>query len=139
MSEHYVYAVFVEKRLKYIGMGKGSRFEHGCSGCSHVFGLNEAYFDGKNIEVGIIKDRLAESEASRLELSLIWGFGSSEHIALFNNKGNTLQTQTYPNMTEAEFYAECNIIRDVKYVRGEYARKRNKIYSDKNRGEDITW
>lgn len=34
---YYVYAAFVDKKLKYIGKGKGNRYEHVTSGCSHVY------------------------------------------------------------------------------------------------------
>lgn len=120
MSEHYVYAVFVEKKLKYIGKGKGSRFEHGASGCSHVFGLNECYFEGKLIEVGIVKEHLSDEDACKLELGLIWGLGGAEHIALYNLRHSPPVYQTYPNMTEDEFYNECRIVKTAKYIKGEY-------------------
>lgn len=138
-NHYYVYAVFVEKKLKYIGKGKGSRFEHGCSGCSHVFGLNECFFDGKLIEVGIVKDNLTDDAAQQLELGLIWGFGNSSDIALYNSHGNNIPGETYPNMEEAEFYAGCNIVRSTKYVRGEFARSKPSVYNDRNRGHVYPW
>jgi len=137
MSEHYVYAVFVEKKLKYIGKGKGNRFEHGVSGCSHVFGLNECYFQGKLIEVGIVRDGLSDESACSLEVDLIWGLGSAEDIALYNIRNGPSLITTYPNMTEEEFYNECRIIKSVKYIKGQYCI--HPAYSDKNRGEESTW
>lgn len=137
MSEHYVYAVFVEKKLKYIGKGKNNRFEHGASGCSHVFGLNECYFEGKLIEVGIVRDRLTDEIACELEIDLIWGLGSAEDISLYNIRNGPSLITTYPNMTEEEFYNECRIVRSVKYVKGQYCI--HPAYGDNNRSEESTW
>lgn len=132
MQNYYVYLVFVDSELKYIGKGKGDRYLHGISGTSHVFGLNEAYFQGKLMEVGIVKDKMSEKDALWLESSLINVYGSSEHIALFNYHGNTLNHETEPSLSEKELYDECIAIRSSVYVKGEYARNRPSIYNDKS-------
>ena len=137
MSEHYVYAVFVEKKLKYIGKGKNNRFEHGASGCSHVFGLNECYFEGKLIEVGMVRENLTDEAACKLEIDFIWGLGGAEDIALYNLRHTPPVYQTYPNMTEDEFYNECRIIKTAKYKKGEYWI--HPAYRDTNKGEESTW
>lgn len=129
---YYVYVVFVESKLKYIGKGKRDRYLHGISGTSHVFGLNEAYFEGKLMEVGIIKDKMSEEDALVLESQLIIAYGSSEHVALFNSFGNTLNHETVPSLSEKELYNECIAIRSSVYVKGDYARNKPSIYNDKS-------
>ena len=134
---YYVYAAFVDKKLKYIGKGKGNRYEHVTSGCSHVYGLNESYFQGKTIEVGIVRDNLTESEALDLEAGLIWGMGGAEDICLYNIANGFHVLITNPNMTEKEFYEECDIKRTVKYEGKPY--KLHPAYRDSNRGEVRHW
>lgn len=43
---YYVYTWYYKGVPVYVGKGKGSRWRHGKSGCSHVRGLNEIYFKG---------------------------------------------------------------------------------------------
>lgn len=139
MSEkiYYVYAVFVDNALKYIGKGKGDRYLHTTSGCSHVYGLNESYFKGKLIEVGIIKENLEEREALELETGLIWGFGGAEDIALYNIQNGINVLTTYPNMTEKELYELCSIKDRVQYKGEPY--RLHPAYRDSNRGEVRPW
>lgn len=129
---YYVYVVFVDGKLKYIGKGKDKRYLHGISGTSRVFGLNEAYFQGKLMEVGILKDKMGEQEALLLETQLIVAYGSSEDVALFNYMNNTLNHETKPSLSERELYNECIAIRSAKYVKGEYARTRPSVYNDES-------
>lgn len=134
---YYVYAVFVDKKLKYIGKGKANRYEHAASGCSHVYGLNESYFKGKLIETGIVKDHLTESEALDLETGLIWGMGGAENIALYNIHNGSNVLTTYPNMTEQEFYDTCVIKQTARYEGKPY--RLHPVYRDSNRGEVRPW
>lgn len=136
---YYVYVVFVEKKLKYIGKGKGKRYEHPTSGCSHVFGLNRDYFESKLIEVGIAKDRLSEPEALKLEYNMILQFGCSDNVALYNTSNNSFcPFETYPDMTEKDLYEHCNIIKQVKYD-SSVPYKLHPFYRDANRGEESLW
>lgn len=45
-NNYYVYTWYYKGVPVYVGKGKGSRWKHGKSGCSHVKGLNEIYFKG---------------------------------------------------------------------------------------------
>lgn len=45
-NNYYVYTWYYKGVPVYVGKGKGSRWKHGKSGCSHVRGLNEIYFKG---------------------------------------------------------------------------------------------
>lgn len=45
-KEYYVYTWYYKGVPVYVGKGKGNRWKHGKSGCSHVRGLNEIYFKG---------------------------------------------------------------------------------------------
>ena len=68
---YYVYQAFVDGELKYIGKGKGKRLEHCTSGRSSCSELNRDFHAGKEIVVVKYKDKLLESEAHMLEMSLI--------------------------------------------------------------------
>lgn len=46
-DKYYVYKVFVNDEIIYVGKGKGKRYEHTLSGCSHNDKLNEFYFRNK--------------------------------------------------------------------------------------------
>ena len=69
---NYVYHVFVNGDLAYIGKGKGKRYLHPKSGASSCAELNRHYFLGDKIEVVILKDGLSSIEASKLEKDMIW-------------------------------------------------------------------
>lgn len=68
---YYVYQAFVDGELKYIGKGKGKRIDHCLSGASSCVELNRDFHLGKNIEVVKYKEKLQESEADYIEMSLI--------------------------------------------------------------------
>lgn len=50
-KKYYVYTWYYKGVPVYVGKGKGGRWRHGCSGCSHVKGLNEIYFKGDRGEL----------------------------------------------------------------------------------------
>lgn len=134
---YYVYVVFVDKQLKYIGKGKEKRFEHACSGCSTVFGLNRDYFEGKLIEVGIAKDKMSETEALKLETAMIRTFGGSYGISLYNIHNASSVLETFPDMGEEELYNISKIVRSVRYDKTKPYRP-HPFYTDGNRGE-VSW
>lgn len=70
-EESYVYIVFVDKQVKYIGKGCGNRYKHPTSGTSSVVELNRDLFTGKNIEVRFLLDNATDFMASLLERDLI--------------------------------------------------------------------
>jgi len=79
----YIYMVFVDDQLKYIGKGKGSRYKHPNSGASSVVELNRDYFEGRNIVVRFAKKGLSDQAAILLERDLI---GSSKRYGRLYNK-----------------------------------------------------
>lgn len=54
-SVFVVYHCYLDDELVYIGSGKIGREEHCNSGCSHVYELNKAHFEGRNISTKIHK------------------------------------------------------------------------------------
>ena len=70
---YYVYVVFVDGQLKYVGKGKGDRYKHAVSGASSVSELNRDHFSGKYIEVRIVHPDqwLTECEAIKMEMDYI--------------------------------------------------------------------
>ena len=68
----YVYFVYVDGVVRYIGKGSGDRWKHAISGSSSVAELNRDHFSGKFIEVRICKDEwLTESRAFQVEADMI--------------------------------------------------------------------
>lgn len=85
-SNYYVYKVFVDGNLKYIGKGTKDRYLHAASGTSNNYELNKAHFEGSTIDTKIVKNGLSDYQARKLERELI---ASAEGlgITLFNIKG----------------------------------------------------
>lgn len=107
---HYVYMVYIDQRLKYIGKGFGSRYQHCLSGTSHVFGLNKAYFEGNTIEVMLYADGMSEQNALNLESSLISLWYCHKNENLFNTKGINQQPNIYPQETEQALFKRCQLL-----------------------------
>lgn len=82
----YVYQAFVDGELKYIGKGKGKRWEHCTSGSSSCSELNRDFHEGKNIEVVKYKENLQEFEAEVLEIELI---KDNKDKGIYNKKLHT--------------------------------------------------
>ena len=68
---HYVYAVYIEGVLRYVGKGSGKRIEHCTSGTSSNYSLNKAHFEGKRMQVVKIAKNLSNIESLDLERELI--------------------------------------------------------------------
>lgn len=68
---YYVYTVYVDGVLKYIGRGKGNRIDHCKSGKSSCKELNNDFFQNKNIEVIKVEENLTLEEADQIELDWI--------------------------------------------------------------------
>lgn len=81
-EESYVYLVFVDKGLKYVGKGCGTRYKHALSGSSSVPELNRDFFAGKNIEVRFLIDSSTDFMATMLERDLIGSLHSK--YSLYN-------------------------------------------------------
>lgn len=86
-KDYYVYVVYVDKVLRYIGKGFGKRFMHAVSGTSHSYDLNRAYFSKSVIEVFCFKDCLDEQKALTLESDLICMYGGVTLDGLYNSIG----------------------------------------------------
>lgn len=86
-KDYYVYMVFVDKSLRYIGKGNGGRFTHSVSGTSHVYELNRAYFENSIMEVFCYAEGLSEQNALNLESGLIARYGCYEAKNLYNSRG----------------------------------------------------
>lgn len=86
-DNYYVYKVYVDSELSYIGKGKGNRFKHPNSGVSNIYELNKAHFEGKEIVTKIYKLGLCNHEAKLLEKELIYMY--KEKCTLFNKMNNT--------------------------------------------------
>lgn len=73
--DYYVYMVFVDGHLRYVGKGKKERYKHAISGTSSCPELNRDFFQEKCIEVRISASKLTEKEALSLEEEYLYSFG----------------------------------------------------------------
>lgn len=71
MNEYYVYIAYQDTIPRYIGFGKGRRFEHVNSGVSASYRLNKEHFAGAFFDVHIVKNNLSSKDAQTLEIELI--------------------------------------------------------------------
>lgn len=67
----YVYECRVDGVIRYIGMGKGSRYKHCTSGSSSCAELNRDFHAGKEITVEKVAQKLNKADATMLEWELI--------------------------------------------------------------------
>lgn len=79
-EESYVYVVFVNKEVKYVGKGCGERYKHPTSGCSSVVELNRDLFEGKIIEVRFLLDNETDFIASLTERDLIGNLSAKYNL-----------------------------------------------------------
>jgi len=107
-GRYYVYIVFVEGEVKYIGKGTKERWKHALSGASTVALLNRDFFEGKKIEVKCYKNFIQESEALELEKQLIGNFGYLRNPCSIYNKDLPCPTEVdgmdWPN---GDIYRWC--------------------------------
>lgn len=92
---YYVYSVYVDNVLIYIGKGVGLRWTHTISGTSHVYELNEAHFSNRDVRVEIVYEGLDTDIAHALEQSLIT---TTPYLANKRTAGN----QFFSNYQETE-------------------------------------
>lgn len=70
-EKYYVYGCFVDKTLKYVGMGKGNRYKHCTSGKSSCPELNRDFYAGKKLHVELFAENLDRVSALHLESEFI--------------------------------------------------------------------
>ena len=88
IQQYYVYHCHVDGVLKYIGMGKGTRYKHCYSGTSSCSELNKDFHEGKEITVTKIKEKMTKNDAQLLEMSHILS-----HEGLYNKRKEIDYTQ----------------------------------------------
>lgn len=101
-KDYYVYLVFVDFELRYVGKGRGDRWKHAIGGASSVPELNRDHFNNRYIEVRKFIERLSEKEALEYEAQVI---GSTIYITgsdKLYNKRNLLKEEDC--MWDADFY-----------------------------------
>lgn len=64
---YYVYECRVDGILRYVGMGKGSRYKHCNSGKSSCSELNRDFHEGKEIVVTKVKEKMTKYDALMYE------------------------------------------------------------------------
>ena len=89
-KDYYVYMVFVDGHLRYVGKGKKERYKHAISGASSCPELNRDFFQEKCIEVRIGASGLTEKEALSLEEEYLHSFGYQRDVLYNKNIPSTL-------------------------------------------------
>ena len=79
-KSYYVYFVFVEGTLRYIGKGKKDRYKHPISGTSSCAELNRDHFAGKCIEVRLGARNLTDAEVLLKEGEYLYSFNGDDTL-----------------------------------------------------------
>lgn len=96
---YYVYFVFVNGTLRYIGKGKKDRYKHPVSGASSCAELNRDHFAGKCVEVRLAARNLTESEALLKEGEYLYSFNDGE--------GNLYNKDIPDKLGKYQIYWDC--------------------------------
>lgn len=75
---YYVYVVSVDGIDRYVGRGKGQRYQHGISGASSCKELNRDYYSGCNLLVSILIGNLTKEESIVQEALVIQFYDISQ-------------------------------------------------------------
>lgn len=103
--EYYVYLVYVDSQIKYIGKGKKERYKHAISGASSCPELNRDFFSDKKIEVLFIGEAFLEEEASSMEQELIYSVASNGYVLYNKDKPKTINPhQIFWDLDSDELY-----------------------------------
>lgn len=90
MKKFYVYKVYLDGILVYVGKGQNKRCDHAISGSSSNKALNELYFRhkllGEPLPYLVVKSCENEAEALRLEHELIYEYKPKCNCLLKYNK-----------------------------------------------------
>ncbi len=125
MEEYYVYKVYVEGTLRYVGKGKGMRYKHAVSGRSSSVQLNRDYLEGKGIQVKLFKWGLSSENALKEEDKLI-----SENFDSLYNKMKSISSRdkaTLPKASEdREDFAE--VVRFISKLHHKYQKAVGALY-----------
>ena len=68
-NEYYVYGIFSDEKLLYVGKGKGSRMETHLTGCSSSSLLNAKFFEGVELFGHKFVSDISENRAKLREQS----------------------------------------------------------------------
>lgn len=71
IRNYYVYECTVDGVVRYVGMGKGNRYQHCTSGKSSCSELNRDFHAGKDLVVRKVKEKLSKDQARWEEYELI--------------------------------------------------------------------
>ncbi len=93
----YIYTVYVDGVLKYIGKGVGDRYLHPISGLSHVKELNKHFYTGCHIYTCIVEDELTEDDALNIE---------SDYLSFYKSNKAPLYNKRYPSASRTPMYEE---------------------------------
>lgn len=93
---YYIYECKVDGVVKYVGMGKGSRYQHCTSGASSCAELNSDFTLGKLMAVEIVENKLTEYEAKQIENDRILSYPEGQ---LYNKK-ISLDFRSSPNASK---------------------------------------
>ena len=107
-EKYYVYGCFVDKTLKYVGMGKGNRYKHCTSGKSSCPELNRDFYAGKKLHVELFAENLDRVSALHLESKFI-----DKNNDLYNKKAG-LTSLEIPNLKRTQLKYRSASFSDIK-------------------------
>lgn len=86
-----VYVVKLEDEIVYIGSGLKDRYHHCTSGTSHVYDLNRLHFEGKVVDVQVIKTHITKQESLVIEKELILRHRPTFNKVYLRDKNTAIQ------------------------------------------------
>lgn len=111
-GRYYVYIVFVDGKVRYIGKGTKERWKHALGGASTVPYLNRDFFEGKKIEVKCFREFIQEKEALSIEKNLIGIFAYRQEPNVYNKDIPAHNDFQYVDWDDETIYRWCTDFND---------------------------
>jgi hypothetical protein len=104
-KNYIVYVVRFEDEIVYIGSGIKDRHNHCISGTSHVYDLNRLHFEGKVVDVKVIKTNITKQESLVAEKELILLHRPKFNKVYLKDKNTAIQNANIAS----------NLIKELRY------------------------
>jgi len=105
LKNYIVYVVRFENEIVYIGSGIKDRYNHCTSGTSHVYELNRLHFEGKIVDVQVLKRNLTKQESMVIEKELILYHRPKFNKVYLKDKNTAIQNANISS----------NLIKEMRY------------------------
>ena len=105
LKNYIVYVVRFEDEIVYIGSGIKDRQNHCTSGTSHVYDLNRLHFEGKVVDVQVVRGNITKQESLVIEKELILLHRPAFNKVYLRDKNTAIQNANIAS----------NLIKEMRY------------------------